>query len=461
MRNIENKKRLILENKNMYKSIIILALPIFLSNMLKSIHSFVDAFFVSPLGDYPFAAIIVTNPIISITQALAIGFMIAGGAIMSQSLGAKNVQKAKRTAGQLLTLCIICGIIFNIILYTMAPMVTKAIGAEGETLRLGIQYVRIRSFEMIPLFAFYAFLASRQASGDTITPVIFDVVAILTNILLTGYFVKVLGQGLAGAAIATVIANYIIMPVFLWMMFKDKKAEVTITLKEMKLTKVDTKQILSLGLPSALSQAFSSLGFLIINALILSYGAATVSGFGIGNSINNFVLMPAMGVGGSIATFVGQNIGAKNPKRAKESVKCAMILTLIIMIIGGAILLPIRRQVGMIFPGRSAESLEVGVEYMFFLFTSLPLMAIFQVFMGAYQGAGYTIFSLLLASFRLWGMRIPLVFMYRDGFNLDSTCIMYAMVISNFGAAILGLILYKFVKFDKRIVLREEEPQLV
>lgn len=457
MINLDSKKKLILKDPNLYKSIIILALPIFLSNLLKSVHSFVDMYFVSPLGDDSIAAIVVTSPILSISQALAMGFMIAGAAIMSQALGAKNITKARKTSGQLLSLCLMCGVFFNVVLYLITPWVVKAIGAEGETLRLAIDYVRIRSFEMIPLFAFFAFLASRQASGDNVTPVIFDIFSIILNIVLTWYFVDVLKQGIRGAAIGTVIGVFSVMPIYMFMMFKDKKAEVVIEPKDLRFKLSEAKKIITLGIPSALSQAFQSLGFLIINSMILSYGTATVSGFGVGNTINNFVLMPALGVGGSIATFVGQNIGAENPQRAKQSVKTAMILSTIMMFVGGLILLPLRNYVGQIFLEPGTESWNVANQYMFFLFTSLPLMGILQVFMGAYQGAGYTRFSLILSTIRLWGLRIPLILLFRDIIKLDSVGIMYAMVISNYGADILGLILYKLVRFDRRIVTKESD----
>jgi Na+-driven multidrug efflux pump len=84
-------------------------------------------------------------------------------------------------------------------------------------------------------------------------------------------------------------------------------------------------------------------------------------------------------------------------------------------------------------------------------------MRILQVFMGAYQGAGYTRFSLILSTIRLWGLRIPLILLFRDIIKLDSVGIMYAMVISNYGADILGLILYKLVRFDRRIVTKESD----
>lgn len=456
MKDLAYKKDLILKEKNIYKSIVILAMPIFLSSLLKSLHSFIDMYFVAPLGENAITAITVTNPVIAISQALAAGFMIAGVAIMSQAIGAQDNEKARKIAGQLLTLCVLCAMAFNVILYLFTPQLMIWIGTENETLELSIQYVRMRSLEMIPLFTFFAFLASRQASGDTITPVIYNVVAIFINIILTWYFVSRLGMGVLGAALATVISSFAIMPFYLWMLFHDRRADIIISLKDTKFNFLESQKIFRLGFPAATAQALTSLGFLILNAIILSYGETTVAAFSIGNQINSFVLMPAMGVGGVIATFVGQNIGAKNPQRAKESIKSAMILSVGIGAVGGMLLLPFREVLGGIFLKESPVALALSVEYMFFLFTSLPLMAIFQVFMGTYQGAGYTKFSLILAIFRLWGMRIPLVLIFRDVLHLESSCIWYAMVISNFAAMIVGVILYGFCSFEPKIELTND-----
>ncbi|HHU55550.1 MAG TPA: MATE family efflux transporter [Acholeplasmataceae bacterium] len=455
----DRKKNLILKEKNLYKSIVILALPVFFSNLLKSIHSFVDMYFISPLGDNAISSIQLTNPIIMISIALAMGFMIAGIAIMSQAIGAKNIDSAKKIGGQLLVLCIISGIILNIVIFLSAPLLVRMVAGSGEeqTVKYALDYVRMRSFELVPLFTFFAFHASRQASGDTVTPVIYNIIAIVINIFLTGYFVRGLNLEVAGAALATVIGNAIIVPFYLVMMFKDKKADVSLSLDDLKLKPYEMKKIVSLGIPSAIAQGFTSLGFLILNSLILYYfSESTLSAFSVGNNINSLILMPAMGIGGVIPTFVGQNIGANNPKRARKSVKSALILSSVFMTLGGLALLPFRYQLGGIFLKDNYETLSLSVEYMFFLFTSLPLMAIFQVFMGAYQGAGYTKFSMILAILRLWGMRVPMVLIFKGLMDLDSSSIWYAMVISNFGATIIGVILYRLIRFDHKIKLSEE-----
>jgi putative MATE family efflux protein len=406
-------------------------------------------FFVAPLGDSQIASITITASIIAISQALAMGMMIAGTALISQYLGAKKVQDAKKVASQLLILSTGIGIVFNILLFFLTPAIMNSMGATGDTFAYSVQYVRIRSFEMVPLFIFYAFHASRQSSGDTSTPVYLNTGSILLNILLTWIFVSLMGMGVAGAAYSTLIANTVIMPVALFMLFFDKKSEIVLTKKSLKPNMPLMWTIFNLGWPSAISQALTSFGFLIINAITLSYGDATVSGFGVANRINMLLLMPAMGIGGVLATFVGQNIGAENVKRAKKSVWAAMALSAGVCAVGAAILLPIRGYLVGIF--LSGEAYDISKEYLIFLLAGLPLMGVFQTFMGSYQGAGRTDLSLALSMIRLWGLRLPLIWLFAAITPWGVNGMWYAMVLSNVGAGILGLLFYSFLDFKPRI----------
>ena len=453
----KDKTFLILHDKNLFKSIIILALPIMFSNVLKSVHDIVDMYFVancdkpSDTVNAMVSAITVTNPIIAIFQALAIGLMIAGTAIMSQYIGAGRYDKAKKTSSQLLILCIALGIIFNIVLFTVTDPILRLMNANDkpEVFYYAKQYIQIRSFEMTGLFMFYAYQATRQSLGDTVSPVILNVAAILINILLTAVMVK--NFYVAGAAYATVIGNMIIIPVCLILMFKTKQKEMVLGIKDLKPNGHYIKKLFVLGTPAALSQAFTSLGFLIINSLILSFDEYIISGIGIGNRINSILLFPAMAVGSVLATFVGQNIGARNVNRAKKCVSTAMIISLFITIVGSTMLMFFREQLANIFIDDDPQAIESCVKYLYFLLIGLPLMGTFQIFIGAFQGAGRTDFSLFLSSIRLWVLRIPVIILYLYVFDIKEASIWYAMVISNFGATVIGAILYAFVDFKPRL----------
>ena len=218
MKTTRNKEHLILHDKNIVKGILLLALPVMLNNIIKAFHDVVDTFLVSKMDaaesavSAQISAIGFVSPIMTICQALAIGMMTAGTALMSQYIGAKKEDRASKVSGQLLMLCGLVGIIFNILLFFLAPSILKLMDAQGALYDYSLTYIRIRSFELTGLFIFYAYQATRQSQGDTLTPGIINGSSIILNIILTAIFIYGMGMDLSGAAIGTVIANMIIIP---------------------------------------------------------------------------------------------------------------------------------------------------------------------------------------------------------------------------------------------------------
>lgn len=451
---VNSKQRRILYDKNILKGIFLLALPIMFNNIVKAFHDVVDMLVVGKM-DAPadivsnqIAAIGFVGPIISIFQALAMGVMIAGAALMSQYIGANKKEDASVISGQLLIICGVIGIVFNVLLYILCPYILKLMNAEANLYEYSLTYLRIRSFEMTGLFIFFAYQATRQSMGDTVMPVIWSILSIVLNIVVTCIFVIGIKMDLSGAAYATVISNMILVPIVLVHMRKSK--EMKLTFKSLKINTSKIIQIFKLAWPSAISQAFTSLGFAIINSVIAGYDDSILSAIAIGNRINSMLLFPAMGVGSVLATFVGQNIGAGNIPRAKKSFNVAMILSLGIGVIGGLILLPFRPQLAGIFLTQQ-QDIDLCVKYLFYLLVGLPLMSIFQCFNGCFQGAGRTDYSLVLSTIRLWVLRVPVLLLMLNVFDVGAQALWICMVVSNFGACILGTILYQFVDFKPRV----------
>lgn len=451
---VDLKQRRILYDKNILKGILLLALPIMFNNIVKAFHDVVDMLVVGKM-DAPadivsnqIAAIGFVGPVISIFQALAMGVMIAGAALMSQYIGAKKKEEANKISGQLLVICTVIGIIFNIMLYILCPHILKLMNAEANLYEYSLSYLRIRSFEMTGLFIFFAYQATRQSMGDTVMPVIWSILSIVLNIVVTCIFVLGMKMDLKGAAYATVISNMILVPIVLIHMRNSK--EMKLTIRSLKINPEKIVQIFKLAWPSAVSQAFTSLGFAIINSVIAGYDDTILSAIAIGNRINSMLLFPAMGVGSVLATFVGQNIGAGNIARAKKSFNLAMLLSITIGVVGGLILLPFRPQLAGIFLNQQ-QDIDLCVKYLFYLLVGLPLMSIFQCFNGCFQGAGRTGFSLMLSTVRLWVMRVPILLLMLNVFDVGAQALWICMVVSNFGACILGTILYQFVDFLPRV----------
>lgn len=455
MIDVETKKDAILYGKNIVKTFLILALPIMFSSIIKTLHDMVDMYVVANIKDTKaivdaqVAAISFTTPIISVVQGLAMGMMVAGTALMSQNIGAKRFIQAKRISGQLMLLCLIIGIIFNVLLYIMAPNIIRWMNAEEELFVYSVRYVRVRSFELSGLFIFFAFQATRQSMGDTLSPVIFNIISIIINIILTIIFVLALGFDLTGAAWGTVIGNMIIIPFCIGFLRKDHRFSMNLDWNSFKLDLKVLGRIFTLGWPAAISQSFTALGFVIVNSMIAGYDQNMFASIGVGNRINSLLLFPAIGIGGVLATFVGQNVGANNPRRAKKGFYYSLWIVLVITTVGTLILIPFRDFLVEIFL-KEDEAIKLASKYLLFLLCNLPLMAIFQNFLGVFQGTGRTDLVLFLSTSRLWLMRVPSLFLFLFVFNVGDRSVWHAMIIGNVGASILGFLLYQFVDFKMR-----------
>lgn len=457
----KDNTQLLLYEPNVYKSFIILALPVFGANFMKAFNDLVDTFFIGQMQNSVAAqaSIALTWPIINIFVSFQIGLSIAGVAVISQFLGAEKDDEAREYAGILFVLSVVLGIAINIILFLICPSVIRGMGATDMVYEYSVQYVRIRSMEMLFAFIFACFQAVRQSQGDTVTPVILQVTAVMINIVLTGVFVKILGLGVFGAGLATVIGQIVICPACLYYLF-IRKENLKLRRKNLKLKNWDkVKKLTFIATPSAASQALSSFGFLILNTLILDYGAVVTAAFSVGNKISNMLLMPVLAIGSVLAAYVGQNIGAGNIKRAKQAYKVSRNLSLWISIIGSLIIFPLRQEVIALLTN-DANTQREAINYMIWVLVTMPLMAMFQNYVGVFNGSGNTKYSFIMETARLWVVRLPMILLLKNFTNFGSDGIWFAMNASNLIIIILGAILLRRVDFSASISSGKEEITL-
>jgi len=302
------------------------------------------------------------------------------------------------------------------------------------------------------LFVFFSYLATRQASGDTLSPVLVSGSAIVLNMILSPIFISVFGLGVPGAAYATLIANGVVMPIGIYGLFFAKTG-ITVKPKLMRLELGVAKDIIRTAVPASLGQAITAVGFGVMNGIIYSYGTETVAAFGVGNRIMSMILHPVMAIGGVLSAYIGQNIGAQNIDRAKLTFRKAMGLSFWLMVAGSAFLMFIRTPMASLFIVDDPQTLSLASDYMFYILIGLPLMGVFQTFMGTYNGTGNTHYSFILSVVRLWLLRIPIVIFMREFTTLGSSGIWYAVLISNILIMVLGFALYKRIDFKPKVSL--------
>lgn len=454
----QDRRALLLYEPNLYKAFLTLALPVFGANFMKAFNELVDTFFIGQTANSVAAqaGVSISWPLINIFAAFQVGFGVAGVAVVSQLLGAERREEARENAGVLLAVAVLFGVVLNALLYLVAPWVMAFTGAAGDVFTCSVSYLRVRSFELVFTFIFAAFQAVRQAQGDTVTPVVLSVSAVVFNIILTGAFVQGLGMGVFGAGLATVLGNVAVAPVCLFLLF-SRRQTLHLEWGRITLSWPILFRLTRIAAPAAFSQALSSLGFLVLQTVILSYGEAVTAAFSIGNKISNILLMPVLALGSVLAAYVGQNIGAGNGARARQAYRVSRNIGFLVAVVGSLLLLPFREELAGLLSNDGATRLA-AVEYMFWVLLTQPLMSLFQNYLGVFNGSGKTIYAFWMSTARLWLVRLPLIMFFKHFTAVGSTGVWYAMVLSNFIILFLGAFLYRRVDFTPcRAVMEEEQ----
>jgi len=457
----------ILHHPSILKGIVLMAIPVFLNNLFKSLHDLIDAIFVARIPfessssmDAALAALNIHWPIFNFFLALGVGLGIATVSIVSQYVGAKRKDLAESYASKLILLSVFIGLGVTLVFILASDWIwgyhlfPALMGAKDETLVFASSYFKIRSFEMVFIFIFVVYQAIRQATGETLYPVILNMGSIFVNIILTWLFISKLNMGINGAAYATLIAQGSLIPFVIYDLFHSKK-HLRVSFKQMNLDKDILKDMSRFALPASVGQAVSSLGFVVIQSIVLRYGKEVSAGFSVGNRISSLLLNPVVAISSILAAYIGLNIGHNQAERAKASYRVARNLGLGLMVIGVSIIIPLRHGIiEFILGTKSTASYEIAAEYTFWLLLTQPFMSLFQSYIGLFNGAGKSNYTLRIASLRLWGMRIPMIFIFMAIFDKqDYSGIWYAMIISNFLILFYGHYLKKGITYEVQVRL--------
>lgn len=447
------KREMILKG-NMRKVILTLSLPIMLNNFIHTIYNLTDTFFVSKIPGNAVAGVQFIWPLIFLITSFGIGMAIATSSIIAQYIGAHMQDKAKKTAGQSISFLFILSLVLGTIGYFSAPTIIHAMGGTGELYDNAYAYLSIMFLGMPTTFLLNAYNAIKQGQGDMISPLIIGALSVGTNIILDPIFMFVLHLGVQGAAIATVISTGIFALYGIFTTFSAKQS-LKLELSDLKFNKEVLIKIVNIGLPSSTGQAMTAFGFTILNVFLVSFGDITLTAFAIGNRISSLIMMPAMGIGSALATVVGQNLGADNVGRAKLAVRSSTIMSTVFLVAGGLLMLPFSEKIVMAF-STDPEVIKSGTEYLNMIIYSIPLMGFFQILVGTFQGSGHTVSAMILMMGRLWGLRIPMVYMLSrlEGFGPSS--IWVAMIVSNLITCLIGLFIYSTGKWQHKIIKQKK-----
>ncbi len=439
-----------------------LAWPVMLSNLFQTVYNLVDTLWLGRLGKVAIAAPTISWPLVFLMISLGAGVTIAGTALVAQYTGAKRHEEANHAAGQVFSFTAILAVLFAVGGAAAAHPLMVLMGAGPDLLPVASGYLRIIYAGIPAMFGMFIVTALLNGIGDTVTPMKLMGVSVGLNIILDPLLIFGWGPfpdwGVAGAAYATVISRGLVAVYGLWLLFSGRVG-LHLRPRHLRLQAEAVRQIVMIGAPASLGQSGTAVGFSIMTGILARFGTAVVSAFGIGNRVISIALMPAMGLGQATATMVGQNLGAKSPGRAAQVAWIGMGISTGFLVLAGAATVFLRASLVHIFIS-DPQVIALGAQMFAIVGIAFPFMGILQVVIGTYQGAGHTVYSMAFALFRLWALRIPLVYLLGFTLGMGPNGVWWAMFWSNLGASVVALSFFLTGNWKHRVIKDRPAPGL-
>ncbi len=380
------------------KLIFAFSLPLMAGNVFQQLYTVVDTAIVGQfVGVEALAAVGAADwfnwMILGIVQGLTQGFSI----LMAQHFGAGDHRELSRTVGASLTLSLwAAGVTLLLSQLTIVP-VLRLLGTPEDIFGNSVLYLRI-IFGGVPIITAYNFLAATlRALGDSKTPLYAMVFASLLNVGLDLLFVIVFHWGIAGAAVATVIAQ---TAASLYC-FRVVRRVTVIRLErgDLKLTRGMTKALLKLGSPVALQNGIISIGGMVVQSVVNRFGMLFIAGYTATNKLYGILETAAVSYGYAVTSYVGQNLGAKLLKRIKRGMKAATVIALLTSaIISICMILFGKLFLGLFISGTEAEvaaAMEVAYRYLVIMALFLSILYMLHIYRSALMGLGDTVLPMV------------------------------------------------------------------
>lgn len=392
-----------------WQKIALFAVPMLIGNIAQQLYNTVDSVVVGKyVGDNALAAVGSAGPILNLLIVLFVGISMGASVMVSQYFGARDREALSHTIGSCIVLTIIASVFVAIVGTLAARPLLELLDTPESILDWCTSYLHILFIGSAGL-AFYNILSGvLRGLGDSVSALIYLVVASVLNIVLDLLFVIQFNMGVAGVALATAIAQAVSALLCFFKLCRMRQL-FDLKLKYIRWHKKYAMNIIRLGLPSGVTQAIMSMSMILVQALTNSFGEQMIAANVIVQRVDGFAMLPNFTFGTAMTTYAGQNVGAKAYDRVSKGAKQGTGLAIgVSACVTGLILIFGKLLMG-IFTDTS-ELVDLSYRMMSILAVGYIAMAIIQSFSGIMRGAGDTITPMWISIFQTILLRVPLAY---------------------------------------------------
>lgn len=329
----QNKKDVDMTTGSISLHLIRFAIPLMLGNVFQQFYNTVDTWVV---GNYvskeAFAAVGTVGPIINMLIGFFLGLSSGAGVVISQYYGAKKYENVSRTVHTFLVTTFILGIAFTIAGISMTPLMLRLTKTPANVMPQSTTYLTIYFSGIMGLMVYNVGAGILRAIGDSKRPFLFLVCSAVLNTLLDLLFVLVFGMGVEGVALATVIAQCVSATLTIITLIRTD-TPVKLHLKKFAIHFDELGKIIRVGIPAALQMTIVSFSNVFVQSYINYFGDDCMAGWTAYGKIDQLIFLPAQSLALAVTTFVGQNMGVKQIKRAKKGTSIALLISAVFTLI--------------------------------------------------------------------------------------------------------------------------------
>ena len=437
------------------RAILMLAVPMVLEMVMESVFAVCDVFFVSRLGADAVATVGLTESMLTIIYALAMGLAIGATAMVARRIGERDADGAARAAVQAIALGCATAITLGVAGVIAAPALLRAMGASPTLLAVGTPYARIMFGGNATILLLFLVNAIFRGAGDAAIAMRVLWLANAINIALGPCLIFGLGPfpelGVKGAAIATNIGRGVGALFALSRLVRGRSTRVAISRRHVRLEPAVLVRLVRLSASGTLQALIGTASWIGLIRILSTFGSSVLAGYTIGIRVVVFALLPSWGLSNAGATMVGQALGARKPERAERAVWIAGFYNVCFLGVVGTLFVLLAGPIAHIF---TSDPLVVpsAVDALRIIALGFPFYAYGMVLSAAFNGAGDTATPTVLNVVVFWLWEIPLGFVLSKTLGFGPRGVYVAVAVAFSTLAVVSAVIFRRGKWKARAV---------
>ncbi|HET6840885.1 MAG TPA: MATE family efflux transporter [Candidatus Angelobacter sp.] len=436
------------------RAIVLLAIPMVLEMAMESLFGIVDIFFVAHLGADATATVGITEGMLVMVFAVAIGLSMGTTAVVARRTGEQDTEGASRAAVQSMILGICAAALIFAICFPLAPRMLALMGASPAILHTGSTYTRTMLSGSGIILMLFLMNAIFRGAGDAAVAMRVLWLANLINICLDPCLILGLGPfprlGVTGAAVSTTIGRSVGVLFQLWLLFRGS-GRISIRREHLRIYFKVMVNIMRVAGNGVLQFLIATASWVLMVRLVQSFGSAVTAGYTVAIRIVIFSILPSWGLGSAAATLVGQNLGAKHPERAEQSVWRAGFFNMIFLGSVSLIYLAFAPRLIAIF-SNDPVVVMYGANCLRIISLCYVLYAYGLVIIQAFNGAGDTFTPSMVNLVCYWIIQIPLAFLLGKHLQFGPNGIYFAIFTTEILLSIASILLFRRGRWKQKVV---------